>query len=155
MMNIRTTCRICWETHDKGNNNQKYNNNAFAHVKSKHLEEYAINCWPVQVEFNWLKALNERKHNLKGPKQLSIQQAFSVSKIIPDQINYWTKAVIIGKTIPRTIQNNSGTRELIKFYNSGNMPRGLTNYGIMELIVEEYSSRIENLNNVLMKLQVN
>ena len=77
------TCLICWETH-KGNNKKYNNNNAFAHVKSKHLEEYPINCWSAQgakeLESKWIKALNEQKRNLKGPKQVSIQQAFSVSK---------------------------------------------------------------------------
>jgi hypothetical protein len=139
------TCLICWETH-KGNNQKYNNNNAFAHVKSKHLEEYPINCWSAQgakeLESKWIKALNEQKRNLKGPKQVSIQQAFSVSKNIPDQIKCWTKAVIIGKTIPISIQKNLGTREVIKFYNSGNMPRGLSDYGIKNQIVEEYSSRI-------------
>ena len=49
---------------------------------------------------------------------------------------------MLDKTIPITIQKNLGTREVSKFYNSGNMPRGLSDYGIKNQTVEECGSRI-------------
>jgi hypothetical protein len=69
-------------------------------------------------------------------------QAFAGTKSVPEQIKCWTKAVILGKNIPLQIQVNLGTREVIKFYNNGKMPRGLTYYGIKNEISEEYEKRM-------------
>jgi len=90
------------------------------------------------------KSSKQAKTQFKGTKTGLDPAGISVSKNIPDQIKCWTKAVIIGKTIPISIQNNLGTREVIKSYNSGNMPRGFSDYGIKIQIVEEFQFQVQH-----------
>lgn len=145
-------CLIC-RIKQKGNRQASNNSNAFNHIRSSHIEEYPINCWTKDEAYNrqrkWEKDLTEAKRTKSQSNQLTLQQTFGHRILgVPEQIQAWTEAVVIGNLV-LSIERNKGTRKLISFYNGGNRPRGLSYRGIIRNIDSEYDKIIDVSKNML------
>ena len=134
-------CLICRAK--KAGNGKESDWNACLHIRCYHIEEYPINMW-LKEDFNkletkWKSNLDSAKRAAApttGGRQITLQQLVSLTRPVKDQLKSWTEGVILG-ALPLTIERNKGTRHIIKSYNNGIVPRGLSYFGITKTINEE------------------
>jgi hypothetical protein len=123
------TCLIC-NCCQAGNGQEGNHFNAISHVRKYHLEYFPINCWSEEgakkLQDDWLKKLTKAQNDANQKSKLVQTKVSFASRPVSDQVKAWTRAVCLGQTIPMSVETNLGTSSLIKFYNNGIQPRGLS-----------------------------
>ena len=100
------------------------------------------------MQDGWMERVKAEKSRTTK-KQITLKETLSIVKSKDEQALAWMKAAVVGGTIPLSIDKNLGTRHILKVYNNGVIPRGLSYWGVLQKLKSEYKEKISSMRLML------